>query len=208
MKRLIVYGAGDLGKFIVYNIDMFGEEYDIIGFMDDDTHKIGQTLCGLPVFGIDYLNSSKTDGLNVVIAISSPRAKECISQRLATFRLEFPNFISPKSWISKGTKMGKGILLYPNSSIDYEAEIGDFTTINAGCTVGHNVTIGRFATLAPGVNLSGFTRVEEKANLGIGCCSIQRIRIGSHSVIGGQAMLIEDVESDRTVVGVPAKIIK
>jgi sugar O-acyltransferase (sialic acid O-acetyltransferase NeuD family) len=208
MKNLIVFGAGDLGKFIVYNIHMFGNAYNILGFMDDDRNKVGQKLCGLPVFGIDYLQLNKTDDLSMVIAISSPAAKEAISRKLTPYGIEFPNFISPGSWLSEGVKIGHGVLIYPNSSIDFEAEIGDFVTINAGCSIGHNVSIGQFTTLAPGVNLAGFTKIEERVDLGIGCCSIQKVRIGSRSIVGGQAMLTKGVESGRTVVGVPAKIIK
>lgn len=208
MKNLVVFGAGDLGKFIVYNIDMFGDDYNILGFMDEDTNKVGWELCGLPIFGIDYLNSNKIKDLCMVIAISSPKAKESVSKKLKPYNISFPNFISPGSWLSKGIKMGCGILMYPNSSVDFETRIGDFVTINAGCTVGHNVTIGQFSTLAPGVNLAGFTSIGEKVNLGIGCCSIQNIKINNHSIVGGQAMLIEDVESGRTVAGIPARIIK
>lgn len=208
MKNLIVFGAGDLGKFIVYNIDMFDNKYNILGFMDEDMSKVGGELCGLPILGTDYLYTNKINGLCMVIAVSSPEAKAKISKKLKSYDIEFPNFIAPSSWISKGVKLGQGILIYPDSSIDFETEIDDFVTINAGCSVGHNVTIGQFSTLAPGVNLAGFTKIEQSADLGIGCCSIQRIKIGKHSVIGGQAMLIKDVEPGRTVAGVPAKIIK
>lgn len=208
MKNLIIFGAGDLGKFIAYNIDMFGGEYNILGFMDDDPDKAGQILCGLPVLGTDYLELTKTADLCMVIAVSSPEAKEKILNKLRPYRIDFPNFISPACWISKGVEIGRGVLIYPNSTIDFETEIGDFVTINAGCSVGHNNRIGRFSTLSPGVNLAGFTKIDEKVSLGIGCCSIQNVRINSRSVIGGQAMLINDVEQGRTVAGVPAQIIK
>ena len=208
MKNLIVFGAGDVGKFIVYNIDLFNEEYNILGFMDDDECKVGKELCGLPVFGIDYLRLNMTDNLSMVIAISSPVAKEIIVNKLKPYNLEFPIFISSNSWLSKGVTTGCGIIIYPNTSVNYESEINDFVTINAGCSIGHNVKIGRFSTLAPGVSLAGFTEIEENANLGIGCCSRQKVKIGHGSVIGGQAMLIKDVESGRTAAGVPAKIIR
>lgn len=208
MKDLIVFGAGDLGKFIVYNIKMFDDDYNLLGFMDEDVNKVGGELCGLPIFDIDYLQSNKIDDLCIVIAMSSPAAKEAISKKLKSYSVKFPNFISPNSWLSKGVKIGQGVLIFPENSINFETEIGDFVTINAGCSIGHNVTIGQYSTLAPAVNLAGFTKIEEKANLGIGCSSIQKVKIGSCSIIGGQAMLIKDVEPGRTVVGVPAKIIK
>ncbi|GAB6122627.1 acetyltransferase [Dysgonomonas termitidis] len=208
MKNLIVFGAGDLGKHIVYNKHMFDNKYNILGFMDEDINKVGSQLCGIPVFGTDYLQSNKRNNLHMIIAISSPKAKEEILKKMMSYDITFPNFISRDAWISKKVKTGRGILIYPNSTVDFETEIEDFVTINAGCSVGHNVTIGRFSTLAPGVNLAGHTKIGEKADLGIGCCTIQKIKIGNRSIIGGQAMLIQDVEPGQTVAGVPAKTIK
>lgn len=208
MRDLIIFGAGDVGKFIAYNISLFDGKYSILGFMDEDENKVGNSLCGLPVFGIDYLQSNNTDNLCMVIAISSPKVKENIIKRLLPYDIEFPNFISSNSWLSKGVKSGRGIIIYPNTTINYESEIEDFVIINAGCSIGHNVTIGQFATLAPGVKLAGFTRIDKGAELGIGCCTRQGIRVGSGSIIGGQTMLIKDVEPGKTVVGIPGKVIE
>jgi len=208
MKDLIIFGAGSIGKFIFYNIGLFNGEYNILGFMDEDKNKTRSGLCGLPVFGTDYLQPDTVNNLCIVVAVSSPVAKEAIINKLKAYNLEFPNFISFNSWLSEEVTTGCGIIIYPNSSVNYETKINDFVTINAGCSIGHNVTIGKFSTLAPGVCLAGFTDIEEKVDIGIGSCSRQKVKIGCGSVIGGQTMLIENVMPGRTVVGVPAKIIK
>lgn len=206
MKDLIIFGAGDLGKFIAYNLDIFHSQYNLLGFMDEDPIKVGTQLCRLPVLAMDCLNSIDTSQLCMVVAISSPIVKELIVKKLEPYRVEFPNFIAKNSWLSNEVTIGYGNIIYPNCSVDYHTEIKNFVTINAGCTIGHNVNIGHFANLSPGVNLAGFTFVGQGANLGIGCCSRQGIEIGNYSIVGGQAMLIKNVESNKTVVGVPAII--
>lgn len=208
MKKLMVFGAGDLGKFLAYNLDLFHESYNLLGFMDEDERKVGGLLCGLPVFGMDYLDANDAGGLHLAIAISSSVAKRSVVKKLEPYGILFPNFIAKGSWLSKGVTLGCGNIIYPNCSVDYETEIGDFVTINAGCTIGHNNGIGSYANLSPGVNLAGFTRIGEGANLGIGCCSRQGIEVGAYGIIGGQAMLIENVASGGLAVGVPAKIKK
>ena len=45
-------------------------------------------------------------------------------------------------------------------------------------------------------------------DFGIGACTRQKVRIGKNSVVGGNAMLIKDIEDNVVVAGVPAKIIK
>lgn len=206
MKDLIIFGAGDVGKFIAYNLNIFNASYNLLGFMDSDLRKVGTQLCGLPILTTECLNLVNTGRLCVVVAVSSPIAKESIVKKLEPYGVDFPNFIAQNSWLSNGVAIGYGNIIYPNCSINYETEIENFVTINAGCVIGHNVKIGRFANLSPGVNLGGFTRVGQGANLGIGCCSRQGVEIGSYSVVGGQAMLVKNVESNKTVVGVPAII--
>lgn len=208
MKDLIIFGAGDVGKFLAYNLNLFEHRYNLLGFIDDNPAKRGVRLCGLPVFGTEYLESHDTAGLCIAVAISSPAAKESVVKKTEPYSVAFPNFIARNSWLSNGVTIGRGNIIYPNCSVNYETEIENFVTINAGCVIGHNVKIGQFANLSPGVNLGGFTLIGQGANLGIGCCTKQGVEIGSRSVVGGQAMLIKDVESNKTVVGVPAAIKK
>ena len=120
----------------------------------------------------------------------------------------FPNFISSNSWISNQVKLGKGIIVYPNVSINHESDIDDFVVINMNCAFGHNSTINKCCSLAPGVNLAGFTYVEDFVEVGIGVSTVQNTRIGSNSIIGGQTMLIKDVPKSVKMVGNPGRIIQ
>jgi len=51
--RAIIFGAGDAGQHLALRLltQQAGEEYDLIGFADDDPRKRGQRIHGLPVFG-------------------------------------------------------------------------------------------------------------------------------------------------------------
>ena len=206
MKDLIIYGAGDVGKFVAWNHELFGERYRLLGMVDDDPHKAGTQVCGLPVLERRWLDERPLDGLCVFIGISSPEAKARIAAGLEPRGVLFPTLIARSTWLSKEVSIGRGTLVYPNCSIEHETGLGDFVTINAGCTIGHNVTIGNFATISPGVHLGGFTDIGEGAFMGIGCCTRQGVSIGARTVIGGQAMVTTNIGSDEVAVGVPSKI--
>ena len=208
-QKLLIIGAGNIGGFISYNIDEFGD-YDVLGFLDDDVAKIGKSLYGREVLGpISAIDKYVADDeISVVIGIANPIFKRKIANFLQSKKVHFPNFIAPTVWLSKQIQLGKGIILYPGVSINYECEISDFVIMNMNCAIGHNCKFDAFSTLAPGVNLAGFSHVMQCADVGIGATTIQGVVIGKESRIGGQTMILNNVPDGATVVGNPARIIR
>jgi len=207
-KNLIIIGAGNVGGFIAYNPDLFSMQYNLLGFLDDDTSKIGQRLYGQKVLGnTDHIFSlgEKTD---VVIGIAAPQIKKVIHEKLKDKGFSFPSFISKNTWLSDKVSVGEGVIIYPGVAINYETVVEDFVIMNMNCAIGHNCHISKYCALAPGVNLAGFTKIEECADVGIGVSTKQNILIGANAIIGGQSMLVKDVLPGSIVAGVPAKKIE
>ncbi len=202
-ENLIIIGAGSVGGFLALNQEIFDNQYNIIGFLDDASEKKGKSFWNIPVLGtIDDLNKYPEAAL--VIGIAFPLVKKKILQKIGEHH-KFPNFIAKNAWISNKVTIGKGIIIYPGASIDYESEIGDFVIINKNCSIGHNIIIEKCSTVAPGVNFAGFTHVGAYSDIGIGACTIQQVKIAEGSVIGGQSMVIRNTEAYATYIGVPAK---
>ena len=203
MKQdLIIIGAGNVGGFLALNQDLFADDFNIIGFLDDDQNKIGKRYWDIPVLG-PISEIYKYQNTSIAIGISNPLTKKKILEKIGE-KYHFPNFISHNAWISNKVKLGNGIIIYPGVSINHETEISDFVVINMNCAIGHNSTIKKCCALAPGVNFAGFTYVESFAEIGIGVSTIQNIRIGEGAVIGGQSILIKNVENYSKYAGVPA----
>lgn len=203
---LLIIGAGNVGGFLSYNIEEFAGNFEVVGFLDDDPAKIGKTLYGNLVLGpVSDITKYKDKKMAVVIGIAYPQIKMKIIARLAAFDFSFPSFVSRNVWLSKKVSIGKGVILYPGVSINYESAIADFVIMNMNCAIGHNCTVSAFSTLAPGVNLAGFTHLEEGVDMGIGASTRQNVRIGQNAVIGGQSMVIRNVPPKTKVIGVPGR---
>jgi acyl-[acyl carrier protein]--UDP-N-acetylglucosamine O-acyltransferase len=86
-----------------------------------------------------------------------------------------------------------------------KCRIGDFVVMNMNCAIGHNCSIGQYSSFFPGVNLGGFTIIEDAVEMGIGASTKQFIKVGNNAIVGGNAMLVKNVSPNTTVVGVPAK---
>ncbi|MFN7493599.1 MAG: NeuD/PglB/VioB family sugar acetyltransferase [Cyclobacteriaceae bacterium] len=210
MEKLIIIGAGNVGGYLSYNLAEMGT-YEILGFLDDDVRKHHTIQYGHKVLGGTNLleQFAKNEKLNIVVGISSPEAKFRMVERISIYdHIRFPNLIAKNVWLSRNTELGYGVILYPGVSINYESKIENFVIMNMNCAIGHNCTIEQYSTLAPGVNLAGFTHLEQRVELGIGVSTKQGIRIGHSSVIGGQAMVIRNVDPHSVVVGVPGMTLR
>ena len=207
MNKLIIIGAGSVGKFLAYNSNDFVDHYSIIGFVDDDPAKQHQDIAGYPVLGcLDLLNEYSGKGYFLVIGIAFPKVKCEILKKISHLDFFFPSFISKKAWLSKEVTIGIGCIIYPGVSVNYETNIADFVVINMNCAIGHNSIINSYTSLAPGVNLAGFTILHEAVNFGIGAATKQNIVVHQNAIIGGQAMLINDVDADAIVFGILGQI--
>lgn len=79
-KKVLIYGAGDAGEFILREIRNNKDlQYDPLGFLDDDEEKAGKRIHGVPVLGArkDMERIIKTREVNEVI-IAMPRASKYV----------------------------------------------------------------------------------------------------------------------------------
>ena len=206
MKDLVIIGAGSVGGHVAANFPIFNlPNYRLIGFLDDNQDKHGQSFVGYPVLGgLDLLFSMGQVG--VVLGIAFPDIKKKVYERIKSHKeITFPNLIAQNSWISNHCKMGYGNIVYPGTCINYGTVLEDFVVVNFNCSIGHDAYIGSFSSLAPGVNFAGHTVLGEMVQMGIGSSTIQGVQLGKSAIAGGQAMVIGDVSQNKTVVGVPAK---
>ncbi len=207
-KNLIIIGAGNVGGFIAYNMDLFQEGYNIMGFLDDDIKKVDQQFYGYKVLGSVEQIFTLPNIDAVAIGIAAPKIKKIIHEKLKNKGFYFPSFISKNAWLSNMVSIGEGVIIYPGVSINYETVIEDFVIMNMNCAIGHNCHILKYCALAPGVNLAGFTKIEECVDVGIGVSTRQNILIGANAVIGGQTMVVKNIPPGSRVAGVPAREIE
>lgn len=207
--KLLIVGCGNVGQFIAHNFKEFNlTDVEIEGFLDDDSERWGGAICGYPVLGgVNQLEKIR-NSTSVVVGIGDPRIRKNIIDEYSSGNLLFPNLISKNVWISKEVSLGRGIIIYPGTQINFESSIGDFVIINMNCSIGHNSTISQFSTLSPGVSLGGFTHIEEGVLMGINSATKQGIQIGKNSIVGGMSMIVKDLPANVTAVGVPARVTK
>jgi FlaA1/EpsC-like NDP-sugar epimerase len=79
-RRLLIVGAGDAGEMLMREIvRTHAGRYEVVGFVDDNKHKVGERIHGVPVLGpiADTPEQVTTHEIDeVIIAIPSATGKE------------------------------------------------------------------------------------------------------------------------------------
>lgn len=209
MKDIVIIGAGGFGRevaWLIEDINKVNNEWNIVGFVDDNKSIQGTEINGYKVVGdIDWL---KEQELYVVNAIGDPVIKKKVMDKLDGSKNKYPVLIHPSVICSDRVSFGEGSIICAGNIITVNVEIGKHVIINLDCTIGHDANIGDYSTVLPSVNVSGFVKAEECVSVGTGSAVIQGVNIGRNTVVGAGAVVVKDLPANCTAVGSPAKPIK
>jgi len=207
MKRILIIGAGGLGKEIADLIRDIGD-YEIVGFIDDDINKKGTAVNNIPVLdSLEHLYKYKSVE-NAVIAIADPKIKDRIYEKIKDMGFKFPNLVHPTVVMGSNVSMGKGNIICVNSFVSVQVKLHDFVTVNPQCGIGHDCEIHSFSTLYWNVSIGGSIIINRKCELGAKSCVIQGLHLAENVILGAGAVVVRNICEEGTYVGVPAKKIK
>lgn len=199
MSELLIYGAGGLGKELLYLNKFAKNPLSFVGFIDDYSDL--EFYCRLKVKNI----VDKQDSF--VIAIADP----CTKMKLIK---AFPNYLSSVVILHKDieweldNKFGVGLIAFKGAILTGDVSLGNYVLLHMNCTIGHDSVIGDLCSILPGANISGNVCINEGTYIGTGAVVLPDIKIGKWCKIGAGTVVTKDIPDYSVVVGVPGKIIK
>jgi len=210
-EKIAVYGASGFGRELVWLIQDC-KIYEVVCFIDDNIEKQGSILNGVRIFSLEQAYK-KYRNAKIVGGVGIPKIREKLINKAAKLGFNFETIIHPKIYRSKWIKIGLGTVICAGNILTTNITLGKHVQINLDCTVGHDVIMGDFTTLAPGVHVSGWVHFGKRVYVGTGAVIIngtenKPITIGDDSIIGAGAVVTKSIPSGVTAVGVPARVIK
>lgn len=205
-KCVVIAGAG--GHARVCSEVLIEQGYDIPCCVA--LGQINEHVNGIPVLNGDD-NFIKLRGFGyskAFVAIGNNTIRADVVRSLIALGYQIVNAISAHSCVSKNVKIGEGVVVMPGAIINNGARIGSYTIINSMSLVEHDCLIGDFVHLGPQSGLGGGVKVFNYVMVGIGAKIKPGVTLHANSKVGAGSVVIRDVESHQTVVGVPASLLE
>lgn len=207
MNDLIILGAGDYAKQLFWIVKRLGS-YNVLGFYDETVPegKVYNYQSTVIASSFERLANSANE-IKLICAVGNIELrKKWVNQYKGQY--QFATIIDPSCLISPDAIIGENVIILGLSVCSIECNIRDHVNINWQCLISHHVTIGEFSNIYSGVKLTGNSSVGKECEIGTGATIIPKKKVGNRVILGAGATVTQDIVSDVTAVGVPARVIK
>ena len=108
--------------------------------------------------------------------------------------------------------LGNNVDIGANTCIDRgtieDTIIGDYSKIDNLCHIAHNVVIESNVFVIAQSMIGGSVLLKNDSYVAPGSIIMNQITIGNSSLVGMGAVVTKDVEDEKVVAGIPAKVIR
>ena len=205
MKNIVIIGAGDLGKEVVWMIEDINKRkttYLIMGFLDDDVEKTGNIHYGYEVLGtLDKLPelSEKMD-ISAVIAIQDGAIRKTIVNHFSEFEA-WETIIHPSVNIAATSCVGKGSILFANTIVSVDSILGKFNMCYLASTICNDCKFGDYVSVMSGGLVSEHVDMGEETYLASGVCVYPHTKIGKRVRASVGTTISKDCADDSVING-------
>ena len=191
MKHLIIIGAGGMGR-TMYDMAResvgYGIEYNIRGFIDDNTSALNNFGNYLPVVA--------------PIQGYKPKENEIF---ICSIGGEFLTMIHSTARIGTNVQIGEGSIVGAFTTIGADAKVGKYNLIQSYTVIGHDSIIGDWNRIDTHVTLVGGTVVHNEADIHTSAMISHNVIVENNSRVAACSFVIRRVKEGTTVLGNPAK---
>ncbi len=211
-QQIAIYGGGGFAREVAWLVQSCNREkieYEVVCFIDDNPDLQGQVQNQIPVLGFTEAKKQYPQ-LKVVGAIGNPKTRQIVMEKVSSAGLGTEIIIHPNVEYSEWIDIGEGTVICAGNILTTNITLGKHVQINLDCTIGHDVIMGDYTTLAPGVHVSGWVHFGQRVYVGTGAVVINGTKdrpliLDDDAVVGAGACVTKSVSPGVTVVGVPAK---
>lgn len=135
-------------------------------------------------------------------------ARYSISKELEKKNIIPLDIISKNSYFEDKRLLGKGVQLFPNSIIQTDSRVGDYSILNTGSILEHHCDVGNGVHIMPGAVIGGNVKIGDYVTIGLNATVMPKVIIEEGAYIGAGALVNKDVKKNQIVAGNPAQFLR
>jgi len=199
MKRLVIFGAGQIGQVAHYYFTE-DSDYDIVAFTMDAEFIKSDRVLGLPVMPFEEIETHfSPDDCDIFIAMGYGKLNLLREEKLAVVRgkgFRVAHYVSSRASVWNGFEPRDNLFLLEDNTVQPFVTIGENTTLWSGNHIGHHSTIGSNVFISSHVVVSGAVEIGDNSFIGVNGTIADNLKIGSRSVIGAGALILNDAPNN------------
>lgn len=208
MEQLIIIGVGGFAREVYWHAQKsvgFGRDWQIKGFLDGDIKLPAAEYELLPAALLGDVDSYNIGADDVfTCAVGTPKARRHLVEKISARGGKFINVISALAYVMPTVKLGRGVIIAPQTIIGDNARLGDFVATNVFTSIGHDATVGDFSCVMPHVAISGRCQIGAEVLIGSGAVILPKAKIGAGATVGAGSVVLKKIRAGATAFGNPA----
>jgi sugar O-acyltransferase (sialic acid O-acetyltransferase NeuD family) len=211
MKPIAIVGASGHARVVIDIVEKTGQ-YAIVGLIDSFRPR-GEGCLGYSILGSEddipsILAGNACEGIVIAVGDNWARFQLWEKIRRISERLHLTAAIHPSAQIARDVVIGAGTVAMAGVVLNTGARIGAGCILNTSSTVDHDCDLGDFSSLGPGVTIGGNVRIGKLSAISLGAKVIHGMKVGEYSVVGAGATVVRDVPDRVVAYGTPARVIR
>ncbi len=211
-QDVVIIGAGGFAREVLDVFDAVNGQaqlYNVLGYIVEPAFGVAGTLINDKAIlgGFEWFTPERAHVV-AICGVGAPEVRFRLIKMAAEKGVRFCSIVHPNVVRTRWLAIGSGTVITAGCILTNQIRIGNHVHINLDCTLGHDVIVEDFATVAPGVHISGNVSLKHGCYIGTGANILEKRVIGEWSIVGAGSTIVNDVPDNTTVVGVPGKTIK
>jgi sugar O-acyltransferase (sialic acid O-acetyltransferase NeuD family) len=210
-KKLLLFPFGGNAREAVISvlaINAIKQEWDLAGFIDDNSSQHGRDYCGIKVLGDRELLKEHADAFILAVP-GSPKGylkRKSIIESLGLEKSRFATIIHPSVVTAPDAVIGYNTVIMPNVVVSCGVQVGNHCVILPNTVIAHDSKLGDYCCIGSNVSISGSVTIGSECYIGSGVKMREDVCIGNRSLIGLGANVICDIEQGVVAFGNPARV--
>ena len=156
----------------------------------------------------EELEVSQAKDVEYIVASDKPEIREKVFMNLKNQNMQIATLIHPENYISEGTDIGAGCILYRGVIVYYDSVIGENTVMKEYSSLSHDSKLGEHCVIMEKCTIGGYSQIGNNVFFSAATVVKDELVIGNNVCTNSGAVVMKDIEPDQTVMGNPARIIR